>query len=202
MAENIDSVLLKLRKDTAYPKLFKAAFGTTEINSQRMLKALAQFTGSIISSNSKYDKVKKGEASFTPNELNGYNMFTTRCSGCHKEPLFTDNSFRNNGLPLNITTHDIGRMKITGNSNDSLKFKVPSLRNIALTYPYMHDGRIYSLGQVLDHYSTGIQYKQPNLDSLLKKPVPMSTREKNNLTYFLYTLTDTTLVKDPRFSQH
>ena len=143
MAENIDSVLRKLRKDTAYPKLFKAAFGTAEINSQRMLKALAQFAGSIISSNSKYDKVKKGEATFTPNEENGYSLFKNKCAGCHKEPLFTDNSFRNNGLPLNIYTNDIGRMKITGEKSDSLKFKVPSLRNIALTFPYMHDGVLH-----------------------------------------------------------
>ncbi len=201
MAENIDSVLRKLRKDTAYPKLFKAAFGTTEINSQRMLKALAQFTGSIISSNSKYDKVKKGEAVFTPNEENGYSIFKNNCAGCHKEPLFTDNSFRNNGLPLNIYTNDIGRMKITGEKSDSLKFKVPSLRNVALTFPYMHDGRFYSLGQVVDHYVTGIQTDQPNLDTLLKKRFPLNNREKNNLVYFLYTLTDTTLVKDPRLSQ-
>ena len=201
MAENIDSVLRKLRKDTAYPKLFKAAFGTAEINSQRMLKALAQFAGSIISSNSKYDKVKKGEATFTPNEENGYSLFKNKCAGCHKEPLFTDNSFRNNGLPLNIYTNDIGRMKITGEKSDSLKFKVPSLRNIVLTSPYMHDGRFTSLGQAIDHYITGIQTDQPNLDTLLKKRIPMNNRDKNNLIYFLYTLSDTTLVKDPRFSQ-
>lgn len=100
MAENLDSVLRKLKKDTAYPKLFKAAFGTAEINSQRMLKALAQFTGSIVSVNSKYDKVLRGEATFTPGELNGYNFFKANCATCHKEPLFTDYSFRNVGLAV------------------------------------------------------------------------------------------------------
>ena len=202
MAENIDSVLHKLRKDKDYPNMFKAAFGSNEINSQRMLKALAQFVGSIISSNSKYDKVKKGEATFTPNEQNGYDLFRAKCAGCHKEPLFTDNSFRNNGMPLNIYTNDIGRMKITGERNDSLKFKVPSLRNVGLTYPYMHDGRFTTLGQVLEHYSTGIQNNQPNLDSLLSKRHPLTSREKSNLIFFLYTLTDTSLVKDPRFASH
>ena len=200
MAENLDSVLRKLKKDTAYPRLFKAAFGTTEINSQRMLKALAQFTGSIISCNSKYDKVKRGEAVFTVSEENGYNTFKLKCAGCHKEPLFTDNSFRNNGLPLNIYTNDLGRVKISNDPGDSLKFVVPSLRNVALTFPYMHDGRFTALGQVIDHYISGIQTNQANLDPLLKNRLPMSTREKNNLVYFLYTLSDTTLLKDRRLS--
>lgn len=200
MAENIDSVIRKLRADSVYPGMFKAAFGTTEINTQRMLKAMAQFTGSIISCNSKYDRVKLGKAEFTPNELNGYNTFREKCSGCHKEPLFTDNSFRNNGMPLNIYSNDIGRMKISGDRRDSLKFKVPSLRNIALTFPYMHDGRFTAISQVIDHYISGIQVDQPTLDSLLKKRLPMSIRDKNNLIYFLYTLTDSVLIRDPRFS--
>ena len=202
MAENIDSVLKKLRKDTAYPKLFKAAFGTPLINSQRMLKALAQFTGSIISANSKYDKVLRGEATFTPAEQKGYTFFKAKCTGCHAEPLFTDNSFRNNGLDINPYLNDYGRMRITNNKSDSLKFKVPSLRNVALSFPYMHDGRFYSIGQAIDHYSKGINTNQPTLDSLLKKRITISNAEKNELTYFLITLTDTTLTKNPRFSLH
>ncbi len=201
MGETLDSVLYKLKKDTAYPRLFKAAFGTPEINSQRMLKALAQFTGSIISSNSKYDKVQRGEASFTPGELKGYNFFNANCSECHKEPLFTDNSFRNNGLEINTYLNDHGRMKITGNKNDSLKFKVPSLRNIMLSFPYMHDGRYYSIGSALDHYTKNIVTTQPTLDSLLRNRIAMTPTEKNNLIYFLYTLTDTTMTRNPRFAQ-
>lgn len=201
MAENLDSVLRKLRKDTAYPKLFKAAFGSTEINSQRMLKALAQFTGSIVSANSKYDKVQRGEATFTPGELNGYNFFKANCAGCHKEPLFTDYSFRNTGLAVNPFLNDWGRMKITGNKADSLKFKVPSLRNVMLTFPYMHDGRFYSLGAVIDHYRTGIITTQPTLDSLLAKRIAISNREKNELIYFLNTLTDTSMTRNPRFAE-
>lgn len=200
MAENIDSVLKKLRNDTAYPKLFKAAFGTPLINSQRMLKALAQFTGSIISSNSKYDKVLRGEAVFTPAEQRGYTFFKANCTGCHPEPLFTDNSFRNNGLNINTYLNDYGRMRITNNKADSLKFKVPSLRNVSLTFPYMHDGRYYSINQVIDHYSSGINTNQPTLDSLLKKRIAISNAQKNELIYFLYTLTDSTLIKNPRYS--
>ena len=201
MAETLDSVLFKLKKDTAYPKLFKAVFGTPEINSQRMLKALAQFTGSIVSSNSKYDKVQRGEASFTPGELNGYNFFKAKCAACHKEPLFTDNSFRNNGMAVNTYLNDFGRMKITGNRNDSLKFKVPSLRNIMVTYPYMHDGRYYSLGSAIDHYRKNIITTQPTLDSLLVNRIAITDREKNDLLYFLNTLTDTTMTRNQRFTQ-
>lgn len=200
MAEDIDSVLIKLRKDTAYPRLFKAAFGSNLINSQRMLKALAQFTGSIISSNSKYDKVQRGETTFTPAEQRGYEFFKVKCAGCHTEPLFTDNSFRNNGMAINPQLNDAGRMRITNNKSDSLKFKVPSLRNISLTFPYMHDGRFYSIGQAIDHYRTGIVITQPSLDTALKNRIAMSNTEKNNLIYFLFTLTDTTLVKNPRFA--
>jgi cytochrome c peroxidase len=155
----------------------KAAFGDEEINSQRMLKALAQFMGSIISANSKYDKVKRGEDNFTPVEQSGYTIFKAKCEVCHKEPLFTDNSFRNNGLALN-SLGDKGRMRITGNRLDSLKFKVPTLRNISLTFPYMHDGRIYGLGQVIDHYRTGIITSQPTLDPLLVNRIPLTNSEK------------------------
>lgn len=199
MAENVDSVLKKLRADPVYPTMFKAAFGSTDITSQRMLKALAQFTGSIISSNSKYDKYKKGEVGFTVTELSGYNLFKAKCESCHKEPLFTDNSFRNNGMAINPFINDIGRMRITGNRNDSLKFKVPSLRNIVSTFPYMHDGRFYTLGQVIDHYRTGIITTQPTLDPLLANRIPLTNSEKNDLLFFLYTLTDSTLINDPRF---
>jgi len=202
MAENIDSVLIKIKKDTAYRRMFRAAFGDGIINSQRMLKALAQFTGCIVSSNSKYDKVQRGESSFTQTEQAGYKIFKEKCDGCHKEPLFTDNSFRNNGMPLNVLLNDYGRRKITNDSNDSLKFKVPSLRNIVLTFPYMHDGRFYALGQVIDHYRSGIQTNQPNLDSLLRKPIVLNNYEKNNLIFFLYTLTDSTLIRNPRFAEY
>ena len=201
MASNLDTVLKRLRTDTAYPKLFKAAFGSPIINSQRMLKALAQFTGSIVSYNSKYDKVKRGEASFTLNEQNGYNFFKAKCESCHKEPLFTDFSFRNNGLMVNSFLNDFGRMRITGDKNDSLKFKVPSLRNLTLTFPYMHDGRYYTISQAIDHYRTAIVTTQPTLDSALKNRIAISNAEKNNLMSFLFTLTDTTLAKTTRYAE-
>jgi cytochrome c peroxidase len=199
MGETLDSVLYKIKKDTAYKRMFKAAFGDATINSQRMLKAIAQFTGTLISSNSKYDKVKNGEAVFTPFEEKGYLVFKAKCASCHQEPLFTDNSFRNNGLALNRFA-DIGRQKITQLSSDSLKFKVPSLRNAQITFPYMHDGSIYSIPQVIDHYRTGIITDQSTLDPLLKNRIPLTNLEKNQLVYFIYTLTDSSFTKNQRFT--
>ncbi|MEO6404215.1 MAG: cytochrome c peroxidase [Ferruginibacter sp.] len=200
MAANLDSVLFMLKKDTAYRRMFKAAFGNANINSQLMLKALAQFTGSLISSDSKYDKVQRGVATFNDYEARGYQVFKKNCAACHKEPLFTDNSFRNNGLSLN-RFKDIGRQQITLLSSDSLKFKVPSLRNIALSFPYMHDGRIYSLPQVIDHYINKIDTSQPTLESLLKNRLSISNKEKNDLVYFLYTLNDSSFLKNKRFAE-
>lgn len=200
MGETIENVVNKLKADTVYTKLFSKAFGSTEVNSQKMLKALSQFMGSIVSYNSKYDKVKRGEASFTTAEQNGYTVFQSKCTGCHPEPLFTDNSFRNNGMPVNTFLNDYGRLRITGNAADSLKFKVPSLRNIGISVPYMHDGRFSSVGSVIDHYRTGIITTQPTLDPLLKNRIAITNTEKNDLIYFLFALTDTAITKDPRYS--
>lgn len=200
MAENIDSVLKKLRANEQYRRMFKKAFGKEEINSQKMLKAIAQFAGTLISADSKYDKVKRGEDQFNSSELHGYQVFKLKCEHCHKEPLFTDHSFRNNGLSLNSYLKDYGRMRITGESVDSLKFRVPSLRNVSVTQPYMHDGRFYSLSEVIEHYRTGIQ-QSPTLDSSLRKGIEFTKLEKYDLILFLRTLKDTSFLKDKRFSQ-
>ena len=201
MAETLSDIIKKLQADTAYQRLFKTAFADGRINSQHLLKALAQFTGSIQSYNSKYDKVKRGEDSFTISEQMGYESFKASCNNCHKEPLFTDNSFRNTGLKTNGKLFDLGRMGITGNPEDSLKFRVPSLRNVSLTFPYLHDGRLYTLGKVIDHYRNGIDTSQPTLDPLLKKGIAISNQQKVDLLSFLRTLTDNVMVKDPRFAQ-
>jgi cytochrome c peroxidase len=200
MAETIQNILLKLKKDVGYSKMFTNAFGTPGITSQRLLKAIAQFSGSLISANSKYDKVQNGTDSFTVPEQRGYTFFKAHCNTCHIEPLFTNNSFKNNGLAINSFTKDVGRMGITGDRNDSLKFKVPSLRNVALTYPYMHDGRFFSLPQAIEHYANGI-LPQPTLDSALQKKIAFTNNDKANLIYFLRTLTDSSFCKNPRYAQ-
>jgi len=199
MGETLENILAKLNTDSSYSRFFKAAFGDKAITTQRILKALAQFTGSLISSNSRYDQWKNGTLKFTPVEESGYALYKANCSSCHKEPLFTDNSFRNNGLPIN-RFGDAGRQRITGLSSDSLKFKVPSLRNVQYSVPYMHDGRFNDLDKVITHYISGINRQQPTLDSLLQKPIVFTERQKLELIYFLYTLTDTSFTKNKRFA--
>jgi cytochrome c peroxidase len=198
MGESIENVLNKLRADGNYRLMFGKAFGDSLINSKRMLQAIAQFTGSLVSANSKYDKVMRGEASFEIYEANGYRHFKQYCASCHREPLFTDNSYRNNGMSLNVR-QDAGRMRITGKASDSLKFRVPSLRNVQFSLPYMHDGSIYSLYKVIDHYADRIDSLKPGLDPSLQKKISLSDFERSELVYFLYTLSDTGFTKNPEF---
>lgn len=200
MAEDINNVLEKLKKDGNYVSMFKAAFGDATINSQRMLWALTQFVGSMVSADSKYDRVKNGTAQFTSDELTGYILFKSKCTSCHSEPLLTDNSFRNTGIPVDPTINDYGRMRITRKPEDSLKFKVPSLRNVAVTAPYGHDGRFLSISQVLEHYNSGV-VNGPTTDPLVKNKIPLTINDKFYLLIFLRTLTDSTFIKDTRFSQ-
>jgi len=200
MAEDIGNVVKKLQADAEYPSMFKAAFGSDQVTSQNMLKALTQFVAMMVSANSKYDKVKRGEAQFNVSEQAGYESFKQKCAACHQEPLFTDLSYRNDGFSINTSLHDVGRMRITGKSEDSLKFKVPSLRNVALSEPYIHDGRILSIGQMIDHYTTGI-INSPTLDPLLKNGIQIGYAEKYNLIDFLKTLSDSSFIADTRFSQ-
>lgn len=200
MAEDLKTVVQKLKDDTHYPPLFLAAFGTSDITSQRMLWALSQFMVSLVSANSKYDQMKRGEAVFSGSEQKGYEIFKVKCAHCHQEPLFTDNSYRNNGLLLNTYLNDYGRMGITQKNEDSLKFKVPSLRNVALTFPYMHDGRFWKLTDVLKHYVSGMQ-QGGTLDPNLNGGVTLSAEEQAHVVSFLNTLTDTTFIKNPQFAQ-
>ena len=199
MAETIDNVISKLKADALYVQMFKSAFGDEKINSQKMLKALAQFVAMMVSADSKYDRVKKGQATFTIAEQSGYTIFQQKCATCHAEPLFTDNSFRNTGLEQNDILKDVGRMKITGDAADSLKFKVPSLRNVMLTFPYGHDGRFYSVGAVIDHYRSGV-IKSKTTDPLVLN-MSINDYQKIDLISFLQTLTDSTFIADKRFAQ-
>ena len=199
MAETLQNVLLKINADAVYKKMFVAAFGPGTITSQKFLKALAQFTGSIISCNSKYDMVINGQATFTVSEQMGYTFFKANCNTCHAEPLFTDNSYHNIGLNSNARLHDKGRLGITGLQIDSLKFKVPTLRNIMVTAPYMHDGRFTTIGQVIEHYKSGINFKQPNIDTALHNGLQITMQQKLDLLAFLYTLKDDELLTNKRF---
>lgn len=199
MGETVENVIQKLKADAKYVALFQKAFGDPTVNSQRMLKALAQFSLTLVSANAKYDRVRRGEAAFSVQERAGYVLFQRHCGTCHKEPLFTDHAFRNNGLALNPFLKDAGRMKVTGNPADSLKFRVPSLRNLQLTAPYMHDGRFVSIEQCLEHYRSGIEYSS-TLAPELENGIPLSATDIIFLTTFLKTLTDSAFIQNPQFS--
>jgi cytochrome c peroxidase len=200
MGESFQSVVGKLQDDPQYRKMFKDVFGYPFIRPEFILKALAQFTGYMVSADSKYDRYIRGTAVFTPAEENGYQLYKTNCSTCHPEPLFTDYSFRNNGLPIEDSLKDYGRMRITGLHEDSLKFKVPTLRNVYISDNYMHDGRFNTLAQCINHYRTGVRQSQ-TLDPLLVNGIPLTDAEASNLFVFLRTLTDSAFLKDPRFAQ-
>ncbi len=199
MAEKLDVIIVKLKKDSSYRKMFRAAFGDESINSQKILKALAQFVGSMVSCNSKYDRMKRGELAFNQYEQAGYLVFQQKCASCHREPLFTDLSYRNTGLAVDTTLNDYGRMRITGKKEDSLRFRVPSLRNVYLTNPYGHDGRFSTLTAILNHYISGTP-KYAGVDSLVRNGIPLTDAEKFSIISFLGTLTDTSFVNDKRFS--
>jgi cytochrome c peroxidase len=200
MAENFFTIIFRLQTDTQYKRMFKATFGNSIITEDKILKALAQFTGTVTSSDSKYDRYKRGDATFNASELSGYQLYQTKCAVCHSEPMFTDYSYRNIGLPVDPELKDYGRMRVTGKSEDSLKFKVPSLRNANLTANYMHDGRFNTLLQVLNHYTAGIQ-NSPTLDPLLVNKISLTTTEKSDLISFLKTLSDSTILHTPRFAK-
>jgi cytochrome c peroxidase len=199
MAEDLNQIIGKLKNDRAYPALFNQTFGSPGINSQRILKALAQFTASLVSADTKYDRVKRGEAQFNQYEKTGFEIFQQKCARCHQEPLFTDLSYRNTGMEADSTLKDYGRMRITGRKEDSLKFRVPSLRNVFLTFPYGHDGRFTTISEVLEHYNTGI-VQSPTLDSSLRKGITITENDRFYLISFLGTLTDSSFIKNPLYS--
>ncbi|MBL7975067.1 MAG: c-type cytochrome [Candidatus Kapabacteria bacterium] len=199
MDENIQHVVVKLRQSAVYPPLFAKAFGDTAITGERTLKALAQFMVTLVSANAKYDKVQRGELQFTPQVQNGYALFKTHCASCHAEPLFTTHGFANNGIAPDTTLHDIGRMRITQNADDSLLFKIPTLRNIEYTYPYMHDGRFTTLTQVLQQYTTGI-HNSRTLAPQLRTPLPLTSNQRVDIIAFLLTLSDKDFLFNPQYS--
>ena len=199
----------RVRQRATYRTMFKAAFGSDSITTASFLKAISQFLVTLVSADSRYDKYVRKEAGgdLTPDELAGLNLFKQNCASCHATDLFTDKSYRNNGLPAN-SINDQGRYVITQNEADRLKFKVPSLRNVERTLPYMHNGRFATLEQVLDHYTTGIK-DSPTLDPLLKanlqsgnsRPgIDLTDGEKKQVIAFLRTLTDEQFIGNRAFA--
>jgi cytochrome c peroxidase len=198
MDETMAHLLEKLQKHSEYPKLFKKAFKKETIESADLLKALSQFVALMVSDSSKYDRYVRGEIAFSTEEENGLKLFRKHCNNCHKEPLFSDFSFRNIGLAPDTALQDYGRLRITGLKSDSMKFRVPSLRNVEITYPYMHDGRFQKLEQVLNHYAKSNFFTQ-NVDEAVRENVGLTQEERTALIAFLKTLTDRSYTYDRRF---
>ncbi|NVK28566.1 MAG: c-type cytochrome [Flavobacteriia bacterium] len=188
MREAVD----RLASSDKYRSKFERAFGSDTITSQRIFFAMSQFMVFMVSDNSRYDKFIDGDEEFSDSELRGYSLFKTHCASCHTEPLFTDYSYERNGIDSQFD--DLGRGRITLDPDDNGKFKVPSLRNVELTYPYMHDGRFFTLSQVLDHYSNDVV---PNSSDRLSQPLNLTQNEKNDIISFLKTLTDHSFISNP-----
>ena len=219
MHQPLGAGIARLQQLALYPPLFGKAFGASTITEQNVLKALAQFERTLISSNSRFDRYRRGERTLlSADEVRGLQLFTTHpngtlrggnCGDCHGGELQTDHNFRNNGLDATFT--DLGLGGQTGRPTDNGKFRVPSLRNVALTAPYMHDGRLATLQDVLDHYNEHVQFASPTLDPLLlnttndprqqSRNLELTPTEKAQIIAFLRTLTDSTFVQDPRFAE-
>lgn len=206
MDESPARVVQKLNRHPQYPQLFRNAFeGTDTVTGTHMLQALSQFMAMLVSADSRYDHYVRQEAGgeMSALELTGLQVFQAKCASCHATDLFTDHSYRNNGI-LNDFTLDKGRNEVSTLPEDIGKFRVPSLRNVALTGPYMHNGKFKTLESVLDHYAAGVK-DSPTLDPLLKQNgqlgISLTAADKEALLAFLKTLTDESFVKDSRFQQ-
>ena len=195
-------ILAPTATNTGYAGLFEAAFGSPEITAEKIALALENYLLTLTSFDAKFDRVLRGEETFTPDEQRGFELFSTEydprrdqfgadCFHCHGGPLFQSQTFANNGL--DNTGSDLGREKVTGKASDRGKFAVPSLRNVALTGPYMHDGRFRTLAEVVEHYSPGVVRSAPLDPNLAKHPdggVPLTAADKQALVAFLEALTD------------
>lgn len=209
MDQTLEGAVSNLNARAEYPPLFEKAFGSKEITTEKIGLAVEQFVLTLTSFDSKFDRVLRGQEKFTEQEQRGFELFMTEyeprtghygadCFHCHGGPLFSDHQFHNNGLDAEFGS-DPGRYKFTKIDFDKGKFSTPSLRNVALTAPYMHDGRFKTLEEVVEHYSTGVK-RSPTLDpNIAKHPdggIHISTADKQALVAFLKTLTDPKFVKN------
>lgn len=198
MGSSILEVIGKIKDDLAYKDLFRKTFGDETITAERIYKSIAQYEYTLISANSKYDKVKRKEDNFTENEAQGYQTFQEKCASCHSTELFTDQSFRNIGFPVNPDTNEAGRGRVTGIPTDYMSFRVPSLRNVEYTAPYGSFGQFPTLRAVLDYFDKGV-LGADNLDPAFKNNgnrIPLTEQEKINLILFMKTLSDCEFVNN------
>lgn len=214
MDETLENVIAKLSDTEMYREQFIRAFGSEEITSEKMSLALEQFMLSIVSYNSKYDRYLAGEVQLSESEERGRLLFETEynpffpdhsgadCAHCHGGANFENDQYMNNGLDDDANITDIGREEVTQNPMDRAKFKVPSLRNIAVTPPYMHDGRFQTLEEVIEHYNSGIQESSTTDITVLNTMdtgLFLDEQDKQDLINFLKTLTDDTFLNNEAY---
>lgn len=201
MDETVENVVAKLNANSEYPALFQEAFGISEITLPYTLHALSQFMNLMVSDQSRYDQFVRGEQGvLSALEQEGMTIFRQKCGSCHDGELFTDFSYRNNGV--DSTFADTGRNRITALDSDIGKFRVPSLRNVGLTSPYMHHARFSTLEEVLDHYASGVVYSETLDESLIQSNglgIDLTSQDKEAIIAFLHTLTDTNFTRDTLF---
>lgn len=193
MGSNLEDVVGRLARSGHYQRVFGEVYPDGEVTGARVLRALAQFQLTLVSAESRYDDWRRGEGDLTGQEHHGYALFLQHCNACHTEPLFGGGSFASNGLPVDVELQDVGRERITGKEEDRYMFKVPSLRNLAYTYPYMHDGRFRRLHEVLAHYATGVN-AEGRPSAPLQGPLGLTEAERVDLVAFLMTLNDPAFV--------
>ena len=199
MDNSLDTILNRLNKHPKYSYLVQQAFGKSPIQTKHVLKAIADYESTLISRNSRYDSMRIHLVEFTEQEKKGYALFKQYCNRCHAEPLFTNGQFANNALPINTSLNDMGRFRITDDSAHIRHFKIPTLRNLLYSFPYMHDGRFKRLRDVLKHYAEGINMHDETRN--IKSPIPLSSNDITDLMSFLHALTDRTFIFNPSFSQ-
>lgn len=201
MGSDLDDLLLYLESVPEYKQQFELVFEETQIQSAYVSRAISQYVRSLISQDAKYDRWKRKREAFTELELKGYQLYQKKCSSCHSEGLFSDGGFHNNGLdkvypdPPELEGLYQGKYRITSHPKDMGVYKTPTLRNITLTAPYMHDGRFQTLDEVLDHYQKGIQFNA-TLAPQLTEGVTLNSLEREALKSFLATLTDTLFIQN------
>lgn len=213
--ETLINVIQKLSQETEYVDQFIRAFGSPAITSSKLGLAMEQFMMTIVSNHSKYDRFLAGEVEFTEAEQRGFDLFFqdynpffpedsgADCAHCHGGFNFTNDMYLNNGLDLEADFSDLGFFHVTESNSDLAKFKVPSLRNITLSAPYMHDGRFETLEEVIAHYNSGVQPSstlEVTLENTIETGLFLDEQEISDLLAFLKTLEDQTLVSNPEFS--
>lgn len=199
MGSNLADVVKKINQEQSYRQRFYQAWHDSTATGEHLLKSISQFMVTLISQNTLYDSVMNGTAKFTDQQQRGHLLFKKYCNSCHTEPLFTNGQFANNGLPPDPFLNDSGRAAITNYTGDLYAFKIPTLRNIEYSFPYMHDGRFQTLQQVLNHYSAN-KHNSTTLSNQLKEPFLFTSNERIDLIAFLLTLTDRHFLFNPAYS--